>query len=351
LHRGVIAYVVILVLLIVGALIYTGTRFLSPVLHTTTSTIATTSTVSTSNTPNATSTTPTTINYSNSVSPCSNFQLIGQQLNSQYIAKCITNGSTLGLWVAAGNAGTEQVRIVGADGRTYINQSSNYNCTTFFKNFSAPAQIYTITLTTGLGGGTCGNPHIIINTTTTLPAVVYTKIYNGNFGNGQYTGWQVQGKGFGAAPTNITGANKEMCYQGQPWSNYNGTYFATTYVCGTSVAPGNLTSSTFIVEPSTPFLNFRIVSPQDNNIYFELLRNNTAVVIAHFNTYNLSITYNSSSTFQNVTIPLTAYIGQQLKLKVVSTTLQNYAAMGDFALAKRPDQQHGVAVNITVLSN
>jgi hypothetical protein len=344
-----LAYVVILVILIVVALVYTGTKFLSPVLKSTTSTISETTILS--NTTNSLTTIPTTINYSNSVSPCASFELVGQQINTQYVTKCISNGGTLGLWVAAGIGATEQVKIVGADGKLYVNQSADYNCTTFFENFSGPAQIYTITFMTGLGGGSCGNPHVIINTTTTPPQMFYDYIYNGNFGNGEYSGWQVQGRGFGNTTFNITSENKRMCYQGQPWSNYNGIYFATTYNCGTSEAPGNITSSLFLVEPSTPFLNFRLISPQDNNIYVELLSNTTPVTVAHFDTYNLSLTYNSSSTFENVTIPLTAYINQKLRIKVVADSLSNYIAIGDFVMANRPNQRTGVFVNITTLSS
>jgi hypothetical protein len=258
------------------------------------------------------------------------------------------------LWVAAGDSGTESVKIVGADGRTYVNQNSTYNCTTFFQNFSGPAQIYSITFKTGAGGGSCGNPSIIINTTATPPSMAYTYILNGNFGNSRYTGWNTSGAGFGSAPFNITYQDPKMCYRGTPWANYNGTYFATTYTCGLSVAPGNVTSSWFIVTPGKPFLNFKIISPEDDGIYVELYNtSNEPVLIAHFNTYNLSLTANGSSTFQNVSISLTSYINKQLRIKVVGNAINkaNYIAVGDFAVAKRPNQQKGVMVNITTLSS
>lgn len=351
-HKGIVAYIIVIAILIILAIVYTGYNFTRP-FHPTTATSTIKPSANATTTAATTINNPTTINYSNSVSPCSSFIMIGQLFNSTYTTKCLSTGNTLGLWVAAGNSGTESVKIVGADGRTYVNQNSTYNCTTFFQNFSGPSQIYSITFKTGPGGGSCGNPSIIINTTALPPLVAYTYILNGNFGNSKYTGWNTSGAGFGNAPFNITYQNKRMCYQGVPWANYNGTYFATTYSCGISVAPGNLTSSLFIVTPGKPFLNFRIISPQDNGLYVELLKGSTPVVIAHFNTYNLSLSVNGTSTFQNVSIPLTPYINQQLRIKVVGNAINkaNYVAVGDFAVAKRPNQQKGVAVNITTLSS
>ena len=278
--------------------------------------------------------------------------LVGQRLNNTYTTKCISIGATLGLWVAAGDGGVASIKVVGADGKTYANRTSDYNCTAFLQNFSAPAQLYTVTFKTGVGGGSCGNPSIIINTTSVPPPVVYTYILNGNFGSGRYTGWNTSGAGFGSNAFNISYQDAKMCYQGSKWSNYNGSYFATNYGCGSAVAPGNLTSSPFIVSPGDPFLNFRIISPEDEGLYVELLGVSNTVIIAHFNTYNLSLTTNGTSTFQNVSIPLTSYINQQLRIRVVGNAINNadYIAVGDFSLAKRPDQQKGVGINITTLS-
>ena len=361
LHRGHAAWVIAFIIILVLALIYTGYHFLSPLKHRTT----TTTTAPTTANGVKPTTTVTGYNYSNSESPCSSFELVGQQFSSTYTARCLSNGGMLGLWVAAGNSGNEHVVIKGAGGKVYVNQTSNYNCTTFYQNFTAPAQLYTINLTTGKGGGSCGNAAVIINTTTTPPLTIYNYIYNGNFGNGAYTGWNETGAGFGTAPLNITIANNvsRPCYQGYLWSNYNGTYFATTYNCGSSVAQGNLTSSPFTVNPQKPFLNFKIISPYDNALYIELLHikyslkngkevltNSTPVVIAHINTYNLSVAINSTSTFANVSIPLTQYINQALQIRIVADSPTNYIAAGDFMLANRPMQERGIIVNITTPS-
>ncbi len=359
--KAIIAYLVVLSVMVIITYIFTGFKF-SSLQRKTITTL--TSTASTSI--EASTVATTTINYNNSISSCSNFQIVGQSLDTIYTVKCSSNGGTLGLWVAAGISGTESVKIVGADNRTYVNQNSTYNCTTFFQNFTAPAQTYTITYITGVGGGSCGNSVIIINTTTVPPKVVYHYIYNGNFGNGAYTGWNVINPGFGTAPLNISYADSKLCYVGRNWSNYNGGYFATTYNCGVSVAPGNITSSPFLADPTKPFLNFRLISPDDNNIYIELLNanykvinnkqvyvNSTPVAIAHFNTYNLSVTSGyASSTFANVTIPLTQYINDILQVRVVAVTVEgsHFIAAGDFVLSNRPHQDKGVVANITDLS-
>jgi hypothetical protein len=359
-NKGIIAFVILIIAFIIIAYVYTGFRFFNTNKTTTIKQVSYTTTIAN------TTTLTSTINYSNSVSPCSNFELIAQQLNSTYTAKCQSNGGTFGLWVASGYSGTESVRIVGQDGKVYANQTSAYNCTTFFQNFTAPQQIYTITFRTGTGGGSCGNPLVIINTTSIPPKVVYHYIYNGNFGNGQYTGWNVTNPGFGTAPLNISYADSKLCYTGHPWSNYNGSYFATTYNCGVSVAPGNITSSPFLVDPTKPFVNFRIISPDDNNLYIEILRanyvvvngtqvytNSTTVAKIHYNTYNLSRTSNSSSTFANVTIPLTQYINDVIQLRIVAATEygSHFIAAGDFVLSDRPHQDKGVITNATYIGS
>lgn len=366
-NKGLIAFAVIVVVIIAVAYLEVGSKFIN--LHSYKTTIpggVTTSLIPISNT--STTVSYTTINASNSESPCGSFQVIGEQFNTTYTYKCASNGSTYGLWVAAGNSGYENVTIKGADGKVYVNQNSSYNCTTFFQNFTGPAQLYTVSFTTGGGGGSCGNAEININSTSIPPPIVYNYVYNGNFRNGEYTGWNVTGAGFGTEPLNLTYANtgaNVMCYDGQPWSNYNGTFFATTYECGLNVAPGNITSSAFTVVPTRPFLNFRIISPQNNQLYVELMNQSyrivapnrisylTPLVIVHVNTYNGSITPNSSSTFENVSIPLTAYINHELRIRFVAYSFQSqdYIAVGDFELSNRPNQQRGVGMNITLLGS
>ena len=357
-HRGILAYVVILIVLIIGAYVYTGFKLLPLATQKSTST-AYTSTTLTTTTPTTSAT--TTINYNNFLSSCYGLKLVGTAPDTTNITECSSNGGEYGLWVAAGNYGSESVQIIGANNRTYVNQTSNYDCITFYQNFTLTPQAYRVIYQTGHGGSTCGKSTIVINGSTAPPIIAYQFVYNGNFDNGEYTGWNVSSPGFGTAPLNITYANKKLCYQGRPWSNYNGTYFATTYNCGITTAPGNITSSPFIVNPSKPFLNFKLISPQDNNLYVELLRanyrivngqqvytNSSPVEIVHFNTFNLSITSYSQSTFTNVTLPLTLYINEPLQVRIVSReTGQNFIAAGDFAFSNRPHQDAWVTENLT----
>jgi|GEM_PF-915324 hypothetical protein len=362
-HRGLLAYVVAIIVVIIAAYLYTGFRFLpfvknAKITTTVNPIISGTTTIQTSST---TTVIGSTINSSIPVTSCSHVNIIGQAYSTTYTEFCNSSGGTFGLWVAAGNSGMEHVSIVGANNRTYVNQTSKYYCTTFYQNFTGPAQLYKITYETGPGGGICGNSQIIINTTTTPPLVVYSDIYNGNFGSGEYTGWNMSSPGFGSTPFNISYANKKICYQGRPWSNYNGSYFATTYNCGTTTSPGNLTSSPFIVSPSNPFLNFRLISPQDNNLYVEVLLanykivngqqmyiNSTPVEIAHFNTFNNTITQYPQSTFANVTLPLTLYVNKPVEIRLVAREYSSsFIAAGDFVTSNKPSQDRGIAENIT----
>ncbi|MCL5106014.1 MAG: hypothetical protein M1331_01275 [Candidatus Marsarchaeota archaeon] len=189
--------------------------------------------------------------------------------------------------------------------------------------------------------------------TSTIPAnaTVYQSVYNGNFIEG-YSGWNVSGKGFGTEPLNITHANTAnvMCYLGTPWANYNSTFFATTYNCGLSNVNGNLTSSYFKV--IKPFLNFRIISPQDKGLYVEILYNHKPYMIVHYNTYNNTLYTNSSSTFRNVTMPLEPILGRVVQVRVVAATLkqQTYIGVEGFGLSNTPHEDIGVIENITTNS-
>ena len=315
--------------------------------------VPTTSSTTTTASGNQTGGTTTTTIYL--AGPCQTFSLITNTVNTLSEAKCSWTGGALGLWVESGNVKSTTISITGQDGVTYFNNSVSYQCITFFKNITLPAQNYIVAIKSGIStqnqSAACPYSGIVINSTLSPPqSATYKYVYNGNFSNGEYTGWNVTGKGFGTAPLNITYANSNAispCYLGTKWSNYHGAFIATTYSCGTEVAPGNITSSTFIASKS--FLNFKLISPQNNFMYVEILYNNTPYIIAHYNTFNVSSGGNASATFRNASIPLVTVINKPIRIKVVANTqtAQSFLAVGDFALSTNPNQDKGILQNIT----
>ncbi len=366
--KGIVAFIILIVAVV---LLWYFTEGLRLPGGSSTSAASTTSTGSGPSTSGTTIPGTTSIIYTQN---CGTFTLFTGSYNATEVSDCNWRGGPLGIWVGGGNTGAEQITMVGADNITYLNQSSTYQCVTFWKNITIPAQTYKVTLMSGPGtlnkSSTCTYAMAIMNTTLNPPThVVYNNfVYNGNFSSGTYSGWNVTGKGFGTSPLNITFANGNLnvtpansvgnnnyttantaagCYIGSKWSNYVGSYIATTYMCGTQVSPGNITSSPFF--SSYPFLNFKIISPQNQNLYVEILYNGTPEIIAHYDTYNTSLGANASSTFRNASIPLVTVINKPIQIKVVADTQlpQNFIAVGDFQMARIPSQTKGILVNIT----
>lgn len=345
-QKFIIAYVVAIIVMILVVYIETGFNFSKTVIHGTVSTTAPTS--STTSVPEGNSTTTVFVGI------CDSTVLSTPYLNATTSEYCQASGGQYGVWVAAGNSGLETATIVGSDGKTYLSQSSSYNCTTYYDNITLPAKItYNITLRTGLGGGTCGQALVKLNRTITPPQQIYSNVYNGNFSTATYLGWTATNPGFGTRPFNISYADRAnvSCYLGTPWSGYSGNYFATNYNCGLQPAAGNLTSSMFYVNPSRPFLNFRIISQQSSNLYIMVLgSSNQPLVAAHYNSYNNTSGFgNAATTFRNASIPLSAFAGQAVRVKLVAqaTNQGTYLAAGDFGLSARPVQTSGILVNIT----
>lgn len=183
-------------------------------------------------------------------------------------------------------------------------------------------------------------------------------IPNGNFSTGTYQYWNITGQGFlnetgSPLPTNIIAANAEGSYYGQPWGNYSGTYFATTYHGGLSLSPGNLTSPSFkVVEP---YLNFRIISPKNSLLYVELLYDGKPFRINHYNTLNSTSGNRQQSVFVNATMPIINFACQNVSVRVVSgvlgtiTNRYDFIAVGDFVQSKHNLQTPGTLVNSTVV--
>ena len=213
----------------------------------------------------------------------------------------------------------------------------------------------TTTNTTSLN--TTRNQTTYINCISSGPTV---SIENGNFGTGTYAGWNATGQGFlnsagQALPANLTFANENDQYYGQPWSNYDGSFFATTYVGGISLSTGNLTSNPFTVRE--PYLNFRISSAQSSLLYLELLYHGRPYYVEHFNTLNASGGNNPQSTFENATLPLFNMLCKNVSVRVVSgvvgsiSTVHDFIAVGDFIQSKTPVQTPGIVVNSTFVNS
>lgn len=356
-NKGIIVWIALIIVIVLVAYYYTGFNF--NLYNKTTTSIKQLATTSVPITANSTVVTST---IAVQLSSCTNFVLASVLPYDNVSGACKWDGGTFGVWVKAGNSGPGTITIHG-DNKTYVDSGFSYNCTTFYKNITLPAQVLNISLITGPGGGSCGESLLKLNLSTIPPKIVYPYIYNSNFSNGEYTGWNESEKGFGKAPLNITNANSANsgCYLGKPWTNYPNEYFATTFNCGLSISPGNLTSSPFRINPRKTFLNFKVISPDDQNIYVELLVVNitnsteTAVpaIIAHYNSYNATSNSNATSTFLNASIPLTSVTNKVIEIKIVADTLskQRYIAVGDFSLGTLPLQDPNLYANVTLLKH
>ncbi len=224
---------------------------------------------------------------------------------------------------------------------TVVTTTVSANTTTLPATTSAQT-----TTISGYNGVDCLSP----NATEGIP--------NGNFSTGTYQNWTASGLGFGTAPSNITYDNEIGAYYGQKWTGYNGVFFATSYNGGTSVAPGNITSEPFVV--TEPYINFKVISPQNNAIYVQILKNGTPEVTVHYDTYkvplvnatNTTTTFSSESNFVNASIIMIPLLCSKVQIKVAARVVGgatgnqfNYIAVTDFHMSKKPWAVPGIIVN------
>lgn len=202
-----------------------------------------------------------------------------------------------------------------------------------------------------------------ITTTTVLISPCQSRnatvdIPNGDFSLDTFDGWNSSASkgsapGFGDAPFNLTYANDHGGYYDSPWSGYGGGFFATTYHNGLLLQPGNLTSMPFKVDEL--YLNFRIISPQSDKLYVEVLENGKTMVIAHYNTFAAYGIVSPLTTFVNASIPLVTMLCKNVSIRVYSGVVgtesnqYNYIAVGDFYKASIPVTTPGIVTNMTIV--
>jgi hypothetical protein len=224
----------------------------------------------------------------------------------------------------------------------------------------SPSHKVTTTITSSISSSITTTIKLANSTSTTtipptgscLSANKTVPLYNGNFSLGTYKGWNTTGFGFGNAPMNITWANQNNCYYNTTWLGYTGNFFATTFHCGLVVQPGNLTSKPFKVV--LPFLNFKIISPYNSQIYVEILKGGKPIIITHFNTYNAPGNEYPTSQFENASIPIAMLMCQNVSVRVVDNVIGtvvnrfDYVAVGDFYQSVVPSETPGIVVNQTI---
>ena len=292
------------------------------------------------------------------VVPCENaYGRTYNNINDTTISKeCSWSGGNISLWVGSGPYNFEAFKAVGSDNLTYINQTANYSCIALYGIYKLPAQNYSITFTVGnvlsvLPKHSCNFASFELNNTA-IPNnhTFYDKVYNGNFSSGTFSGWTENGTAFGRGPINITVANINGCYpESTPWSNYQATYFVTTYSCNKSTRNyGTLESSYFVADK--PFLNFQAIGYASPIIYVAVVENNTPRIILHFNTYINANTSTKTFEFRNLTIPLTTVYNKPVRILIVANEIREYEyiAAGDFHLATTPNQDPNIISNITI---
>jgi len=87
---------------------------------------------------------------------CGNFTLLDNRFSNTTAGICTWNGGTLNISIAGGDSGYASVAFIGSNNKTYFSQGTTARCLTSFGSFYAPAQKYTLILSTGHGGGYCG---------------------------------------------------------------------------------------------------------------------------------------------------------------------------------------------------
>ncbi|BCS90584.1 MAG: hypothetical protein ARM1_0041 [Candidatus Micrarchaeota archaeon] len=315
------------------------------------------------------------INYTNSsrLQYCNSFEAIINYYNTTESFRCYSPSNTsIGVWTYSGRSLYINITV------SKLNQTNSSILNYSFVESPDISLFDAINLTKGYYSIIIHSsnrytyypvqyPYVIVSfNTTTKPAYkVYNYIYNGNFQSGKLYGWITNGSAFTGSynknltdsnqqlkePANITYANDNYCYEGNPWNNLYGTkYFITNFNCGSNYFNGSITSYPFIIDE--PFITFQAIGNPSNYTYIALVANNTnqSYLIAHIYTYNSTTLVSNISTFRNFTIPVESLEGKIVRFRVVSVIRGkrlNLFAISNIKLSQSPLVNQDANINIT----
>ncbi len=120
---------------------------------------------------------------------------------------------------------------------------------------------------------------------------------------------------------------------------------------------GNLTSAPFLV--TEPYINFKIISPQNAELYVEILQNGHPAAVTHYNTYavptvnatNSTNKFDSQSNFFNASLIVLPLLCNKVHIKIVAGLVVvqenqfNYIAVTNFYQSRQPVSTPGIIVN------
>ncbi|MGC9190712.1 MAG: hypothetical protein ACP5FR_02240 [Candidatus Micrarchaeia archaeon] len=114
--------------------------------------------------PPVTSIVPTTIPYAATLNQthCNTVNITTGAFLSQVVQNCTWNGGDISITLGGGNSGWASAKIIASNGTQMYTKGGTYYCPTPLGSIYLPKGNYTVILTTGHGGGNCGNAKLII---------------------------------------------------------------------------------------------------------------------------------------------------------------------------------------------
>ncbi len=101
---------------------------------------------------------PSGITSSANVSSCGSFNLSTAIFGTHLYGTCTWSGGTIYIFAASGDSGYISYRVSGGPtNTTYISNSTNARCSSYMGSTYLPAQTYYVKISTGAGGGNCGD--------------------------------------------------------------------------------------------------------------------------------------------------------------------------------------------------